>query len=903
MTNGIRASGFSDMSTAASVTAHSLYPIQNPNPNFYHPYQYPSLVTPLYTPPPTPTYQYTPAPTPPHVYHHIQPPPEPPYYFYTTPETTYVTTSSMLISDTTKCFLHQMDSKITQLDDKINQIRVLIEERQISLLKDEETVTTCEVSNSCHVGDVGINMEDKMTRIIQILEKMGKSCEKSSKLVNEAILGKEVEADVSKLVKDDVLEIIEDCEKRTLQKQSKQTGSNMVKLLPTIPAHKVFDDYSERVFSRKVPVLIPRGTNPIIYSPTLYWNVLKIDYYRVVVYKLHENEYGKVFENFGVKFRNDVNATQVFDEFFGNEKITWKMNLFGLVNSSCNTRGCELFGNMLQRKSVAHDIRHGISTYRKQIVKGGINDIFPEKYICDLHQNSVVTRRTVHVKKCFQCWDKVGELKCYKIHENEYGKVPEVKEFMKVLQAGADVRLIGKFGVGFSSAYLVTDKVIVTTRHNDDGQYAWKSQAGASFTVTRGVDGKQLGCFKEDQIEYLEINEKEIGDDEEDEDQEKEGDVEEVEEEKEKSEPRKKKIKEVTHEWELTNKQKPIWLRMPEEITNKKYAAFYKSFPNYLEEHFDAEEISYRVLIELKEIAGALDSTVKNVVTVPDYVKDSQRLARKDAGVISGLNLLRIINKPTIATISYGLDKKASSVGEKNVLIFDLGEGTFDVSLFIIQEGIFEVKIITGYTHLGGEDFDNNMVNHFVQVFMRTNTKDISGSARTLRIPKVQLLLHDFSNENELCKIINPEEAFTNGPTVQAAILSGLQAEIKVQGNQRKLKVLYVKVMKKLQDAINILEDKDILKEWSDGGQGPPLEATRPPALGQRVAIMPQLVENSELFFYRRLVFQAFTKLFSKMFEGHSGLSYDGNDGNDGGDNGLSPSVSEMLARQSKANS
>ncbi|XP_074332992.1 uncharacterized protein LOC141670853 [Apium graveolens] len=276
MTNGIRASGFSYMSPAASVTAHSMYPIQNPNPNFYHPYQYPSLVTPLYTPPPTPTYQYTPAPTPPHVYHHIQPPTEPPYYLYTTPETTYVTTSPMLISDTTKCFLHQMDSKITQLDDKINQMRVLIEERQRSLFKDEETVTACEVSNSCPVGDVGIKMEDKMTQIIQILEKMGKSCEKSSKLVNKAILGKEVEADVSKLVKDDVLETIEDCEKSTLQKQSKETGSNMAKLLPAIPVRKVLDDYSERVFFRKAPVLMSR------------------ECVRFTFYNLREDECGKV---------------------------------------------------------------------------------------------------------------------------------------------------------------------------------------------------------------------------------------------------------------------------------------------------------------------------------------------------------------------------------------------------------------------------------------------------------------------------------------------------------------------------------------------------------------------------------------------------------------------------------
>ncbi|TYI07931.1 hypothetical protein ES332_A10G260600v1 [Gossypium tomentosum] len=146
------------------------------------------------------------------------------------------------------------------------------------------------------------------------------------------------------------------------------------------------------------------------------------------------------------------------------------------------------------------------------------------------------------------------------------------------------------------------------------------------------------------------------------------------------------------------------------------------------DKQFSAEEISSMVLTKMREIAEAyLGSTIKNaVVTVPAYFNDSQRQATKDAGVIAGLNVMRIINEPTAAAIAYGLDKKATSVGEKNVLIFDLGGGTFDVSLLTIEEGIFEVKATAGDTHLGGEDFDNRMVNHFVQEFKRKNKKDIA---------------------------------------------------------------------------------------------------------------------------------------------------------------------------------
>ena len=148
---------------------------------------------------------------------------------------------------------------------------------------------------------------------------------------------------------------------------------------------------------------------------------------------------------------------------------------------------------------------------------------------------------------------------------------------------------------------------------------------------------------------------------------------------------------------------------------------------------FAPEEISSMILVKMKEIAEAFlgEKVTDAVVTVPAYFNDSQRQATKDAGTIAGLNVLRIINEPTAAAIAYGLDKKNNK--ETNILIFDCGGGTFDVSILNIDDGIFEVKATAGDTHLGGEDFDTMMMHHFLEEFKRKHKKDPSENKKAIR--------------------------------------------------------------------------------------------------------------------------------------------------------------------------
>lgn len=146
---------------------------------------------------------------------------------------------------------------------------------------------------------------------------------------------------------------------------------------------------------------------------------------------------------------------------------------------------------------------------------------------------------------------------------------------------------------------------------------------------------------------------------------------------------------------------------------------------------YSPEEVSSMVLIKMKEIAETYlgKKVINAVVTVPAYFNDAQRQATKDAGTISGLNVVRILNEPTAAAIAYGLDKKQ---GEKNIMVFDLGGGTFDVSILTIDNGVFEVVATNGDTHLGGQDFDQRVMEHFIKLIRRKNNVDISSDKRAL---------------------------------------------------------------------------------------------------------------------------------------------------------------------------
>lgn len=148
---------------------------------------------------------------------------------------------------------------------------------------------------------------------------------------------------------------------------------------------------------------------------------------------------------------------------------------------------------------------------------------------------------------------------------------------------------------------------------------------------------------------------------------------------------------------------------------------------------FEAEEISSMVLSKMRETAAAYlgHDVTKAVITVPAYFNEGQRQATKDAGVIAGLDVLKVIIEPTAAAIAYGLDKQMQE--KANVLIFDLGGGTFDVSILTMGAGIFEVKSTAGDTHLGGEDFDQRMANYFVEELKRKHKKDITSNKRAIR--------------------------------------------------------------------------------------------------------------------------------------------------------------------------
>lgn len=169
---------------------------------------------------------------------------------------------------------------------------------------------------------------------------------------------------------------------------------------------------------------------------------------------------------------------------------------------------------------------------------------------------------------------------------------------------------------------------------------------------------------------------------------------------------------------------------LPFNIVNNKGKPFVEVNVKGEEKKFSPEEISAMVLGKMKQTAeDYLGKPIKNaVVTVPAYFSDAQRSATKDAGTIAGLNVMRIINEPTAAAIAYGLDKK----GEKNILVFDLGGGTFDVSLLTIDDGVFEVLSTNGDTHLGGEDFDQRIMDYAMKLFKRKYSKDLSKDTRAL---------------------------------------------------------------------------------------------------------------------------------------------------------------------------
>ena len=182
----------------------------------------------------------------------------------------------------------------------------------------------------------------------------------------------------------------------------------------------------------------------------------------------------------------------------------------------------------------------------------------------------------------------------------------------------------------------------------------------------------------------------------------------------------------------MTNLSKSDKKMFPFELVNKKGKPYVQVTVAGEKKQFAPEEVSSMILQKMRSTAeGYLDKEINNaVVTVPAYFNDAQRQATKDAGTISGLNVERIINEPTAAAIAYGLDKKG---GEKNILVFDLGGGTFDVSLLTIDNGVFEVLATNGDTHLGGEDFDQRIMKYFMKLFKKKNKASLKDNKRAMQ--------------------------------------------------------------------------------------------------------------------------------------------------------------------------
>lgn len=241
----------------------------------------------------------------------------------------------------------------------------------------------------------------------------------------------------------------------------------------------------------------------------------------------------------------------------------------------------------------------------------------------------------------------------------------------------------------------------------------------------------------------------------------------------------------------------------PFKVINKNNKPYVQALVSGQMKTFAPEEISAMVLGKMKEIAEAyLGKDIKNaVVTVPAYFNDAQRQATKDAGTIAGLNVMRIINEPTAAAIAYGLDKRE---GEKNILVFDLGGGTFDVSLLTIDNGVFEVMATNGDTHLGGEDFDQRVMEHFIKLYKKKKGKDIRKDNRAVQklrreVEKAKRLL---STQHQARLEI---EALYDGEDFSESITRAKFEELNMD--------LFRSTMKPVQ---KVLEDSDLKKEDID---------------------------------------------------------------------------------------